>query len=60
MVDQKALEKKDPNRRKVRNHQNRLIDYDGPQYKKLINFGYRLNKKGDQLIGGKKLKEMKI
>ena len=33
--------KKDPNRRKVRNPQNRLIDYEGPQYRKLINLGYR-------------------
>ena len=41
---------KDPNRRRVRNPNGRLIDFGGPQYNKLINNGYRLNRAGVKLI----------
>ena len=34
---------KDPNRRKVMNINGRMIDYEGPQYTKLIHNGYKLN-----------------
>src|SRR5206468_7075244 len=41
---------KDPNRRRVRNPNGRLIDFGGPQYNKLINNGYKLNRAGTRLI----------
>ena len=34
---------KDPNRRRVRNHNGRMIDYDGIQLKWLLHNGYKLN-----------------
>ena len=34
---------KDPNRKRVKNHNGRLIDYEGVQYNKLIKSGYKLN-----------------
>ena len=41
---------KDPNRRRVLNPSGRLIDFEGNQYNKLINSGYKLNRKGTKLI----------
>ena len=41
---------KDPNRRRVRNDNGRLIDYGGLQYNRLIQSGYMLNTEGDRLV----------
>src|SRR5206468_1642273 len=41
---------KNPNRRRVRNPKGRLIDFEGPQYNKLIKNGYKLNRAGTKLI----------
>ena len=41
---------KDPNRRRVRNPNGRLIDFEGPQYSKLIKNGYKLNRAGTKLV----------
>ena len=41
---------KDPNRKRVKNHNGRLIDYEGVQYNKLIKSGYKLNSDKTQLI----------
>ena len=41
---------KNPNRRRVRNPNGRLIDFEGIQYNKLINNGYKLNRRGTKLI----------
>src|SRR6267154_719614 len=41
---------KDPNRRRVKNHNGRLIDFEGILYNKLINNGYKLNRRGTKLI----------
>ena len=37
---------KDPNRRRVRNPHGRIIDFEGIQYNKLVNNGYKLNLQG--------------
>ena len=42
--------KKDPNRKRVKNHNGRMIDYEGVQYNKLIRSGYKLNRDKTQLI----------
>src|SRR3989442_11735131 len=41
---------KDPNRRRVRNPNGRIIDFEGIQYNKLVNNGYKLNSQGTELI----------
>ena len=41
---------KDPNRRRVKNHNGRLIDFEGILYNKLINNGYKLNRQGTKLV----------
>ncbi len=41
---------KDPNRRRVLNINNRKIDYQGSQYMKLINNGYKLSDDGKKII----------
>src|SRR3989442_6250346 len=41
---------KNPNRRRVRNHNGRIIDFEGIQYNKLVNNGYKLNRRGTKLI----------
>ena len=41
---------KDPNRRRVRNDNGRLIDYGGRQYNRLIQSGYMLNTEGTSLV----------
>src|SRR2546425_12468439 len=41
---------KNPNRRRVRNPNGRLIDFRGIQYNKLIKNGYKLNPQGTKLI----------
>ncbi len=41
--------KKDPNRKKVRNPIGRLIDFEGPQYNKLIMEGFVLNEENGKL-----------
>jgi hypothetical protein len=41
---------KDPNRRKVINPNGRKIDYEGPQYNKLIRIGYKLDEDINRLI----------
>ena len=41
---------KDPNRLKIRNHNNRWIDVNGPQYQKLIRNGYIPNRNNTRLI----------
>ena len=42
--------KKDPNRKRVKNQNGRMIDYKGIQYNKLIKSGYKLNSDKTQLI----------
>ena len=42
--------KKDPNRKRVKNHNGRMIDYQGMQYNKLIKSGYKLNREKTQLM----------
>lgn len=42
--------KKDPNRRRVKNPNGRLIDFEGPQYNKLISNGYVLDEGKGQLV----------
>ena len=37
---------KDPSRRKIYNHNGRLIDYDGPQFNMLLKNGYKINDAG--------------
>src|SRR5437868_1246088 len=41
---------KDPNRRRVQNPWGWIIDFEGPQYNKLIKNGYKLNRAGTELI----------
>src|SRR5437867_2431676 len=41
---------KDPNRRRVRKPHGRIIDFEGIQYNKLVNNGYKLNSQGTELI----------
>ena len=41
---------KDPNRRRVRNNNGRLIDYGGLQYNRLIQSGYMLNTESNRLV----------
>ena len=41
---------KDPNRRRVRDPWGWIIDFEGPQYNKLIKNGYKLNRAGTELI----------
>src|SRR5206468_1027855 len=50
MVGRTPGSTKDPNRRRVRNPNGRLIDFEGIQYNKLINIGYKLNHDGTALI----------
>src|ERR1700759_2900443 len=50
MVGRPVGTTKDPNRRRVQNPWGRLIDFRGTQYNKLINNGYKLNRKGTSLI----------
>src|SRR5664279_1481216 len=41
---------KDPNRRRIRNHNGRLIDFEGLQFNRLINSGYMLNQENTRLV----------
>ena len=41
---------KNSNRRRVRNPNGRLIDFEGIQYYKLINNGFKLNRSGTEVI----------
>ena len=41
---------KDSNRPRIRNHNGRIIDINGPQYNKLIKNGYKHNVDNTQLI----------
>ena len=41
---------KNPNRRRIYNPNGRLIDFEGPQFNRLINTGYRVNTKGTKLV----------
>src|SRR5437867_2095458 len=50
MVGRTTGSTKDPNRRRVRNPNGRIIDFEGIQYNKLVNNGYKLNSQGTQLI----------
>ena len=50
MVGRTPGSTKDPNRRRVRNPNGRLIDFEGIQYNKLIKIGYKLNHRGTKLI----------
>src|SRR5437867_8820006 len=50
MVGRTPGSTKDPNRRRVRNPNGRIIDFEGIQYNKLVNNGYKLNSQGTQLI----------
>src|SRR5437867_4592626 len=50
MVGRTSGSTKDPNRRRGRNPYGRIIDFEGIQYNKLVNNGYKLNSQGTQLV----------
>src|SRR5437867_8375075 len=50
MVDRPVGTTKNPNRRRVRNPNGRLIDFEGIQYNKFIKIEYKLNRRGTKLI----------
>ena len=53
MVGRTRGTNKDPNRRRVLNHNGRLIDFEGNQYNKLIKKGFKLNPEGTRLVEDK-------
>src|SRR5437867_8054589 len=50
MVGRPVGTTKDSKRRRVRNPNERLIDFKGIQYNELIKIGYKLNRRGTKLI----------
>ena len=50
MAPPREKRRKDPDRKKILNHNGRLIDVDGPQFRTLLQNGYKINDAGTQLV----------